>query len=146
MRNGTPGVIRTPDPLLRRQTNLSYSFHVFHIFHGLTPIQGTCFRSEHNPFRLIELNFGTFWAQPTCGPQGPRSEAGLYLNKVKVDDRLHLPRSPFFVPHPVSTGEVGCHRRRWVNTWRQGRTDLPNLRQNLQLSETCFGRRCPFRS
>ncbi len=33
----------------------------------------------------------------------------------------------------------GCSRQLSVNTGRQGRTDLPNLRQILQVSETCFG-------
>ncbi len=57
-----PGMIRTPDPLLRRQTDLTHSSYAFHIFHGLTATQGTCFCSNYNPLRFSQLNFATFWA------------------------------------------------------------------------------------
>jgi hypothetical protein len=55
--DGTPGVIRTPDPLLRRQPRLFPSFQYLLSFLRLPPIWGICSRSQVNPFSLNLIAF-----------------------------------------------------------------------------------------
>jgi hypothetical protein len=50
---GTPGAIRTPDPLLRRSAAATHSIHFLYSFHRFTCFRGICFRFKRIPFRAV---------------------------------------------------------------------------------------------
>src|SRR2546425_8974779 len=48
---------RTPNLLIKSKPAWLHMFHLPHIFHGLAPIRGFCFRSKKNPFSVSEIDF-----------------------------------------------------------------------------------------